>query len=170
MINLNDLKPLFDDGELDQNINNEQIKRFYEQFAEDFINYPFNVNGKKIKIDKRSPRDKNFANYCETFFHILTRKNHFYNDRIYECNRANRCHWIKPILLSHPSNVILYYKWKDSQGVCKEHYWLMSKKFMVVLKDISADVQIVTAFCVDDDEKLKYYERYKAYLEGNSTC
>jgi hypothetical protein len=170
MSNLSDLRPWFSDEEIDDSINHGQLKALYAQFVVDFIDNPFSVNGKKIKIQKASPRQKEFSDYCETFFHIISRKNHFYNDRLYECNRANRSHWIKPILLAHPCTDILYYKWRDHQGVCKEHYWLMSKGFMVVLKNISTDVQIVTAFCVDDDEKLKFYERYKAHKEGNSTC
>jgi hypothetical protein len=41
---------------------------------------------------------------------------------------------------------------------------------MVVLKDVGANCQIVTAFCVDGDQKLKFYERYKDYQDGNGTC
>lgn len=41
---------------------------------------------------------------------------------------------------------------------------------MVVLKSISDDMAIVTAFCVDADLKIKFYERYKYFEEGKGTC
>jgi hypothetical protein len=37
---------------------------------------------------------------------------------------------------------------------------------MVVTKDITPDLQIVTSFCVDQEEKVKFYERYKDYSGG----
>ncbi len=64
----------------------------------------------------------------------------------------------------------MYYKWKDKDGICKEHYWLTAKKFMVVLKDVDPDKQIVTSFCVDDDERLNYFERYDNYRNGKGNC
>ena len=109
------------------------------------------------------------SKYAETFAHIISRKVKG-RPRYYEGDRANRIHWIKPILLGHPCNDIKYYKWMDDDGVCKEHFWLRHKKFMVVLRDVGQDAQIVTSFCVDDDKELVYYERYKNYIEGRGTC
>lgn len=170
MRKLADLQPLFGDDKLDANVNHEQLKVFHDIFVEDFITSPFKLNGKKIRIDPKPPRPKEFKPYSESFFHIVTRRINFYNDRFYECNRANRIHWIKPILLSHPCNDIKYYKWLDDDGICKEHFFYLSKRFMVVLKPISDDVQIVTAFCVDEDQVLKYFERFRDYEDGKGTC
>jgi len=41
---------------------------------------------------------------------------------------------------------------------------------MVILKEVRPDLMIVTAFCVDKDEKAGYFERYKNYKEGNGNC
>lgn len=169
MKDISNLKPLYGETELSTSINHDQIKTFFEIFIKDFITDAFELNGKKIRIDKRPPKPKEYSAYSESFYHIITRSSTYYNERFYECNRANRIHWIKPILLSHPCKEIKYYKWKDENGICKEHFWYLSEKFMVVLKTISEDFQIVTAFCVDDDEKLKYYERFKDFEEGK-TC
>jgi hypothetical protein len=170
MSDFNDLKPLFGDDKLDPNINHEQIKVFYDIYKTDFVDTPLIINGKQIKIISKIPIVAQYKEYQETFYHIITRKSNIAKMRLYECNRANRIHWIKPILLNHPHKDILYYKWKDEDGICKEHYWLISKSFMVVLKNVDPDKQIVTSFCVDADEKLKYFERYDNFRNGVTDC
>lgn len=121
----------------------------------------------KVKLQFQTPAEikwSKFSDSRKSLTRSLTR------ERIYDCNRANRIHWIKPILLSHPCNDIKYYKWHDDDGVCKDHYWFYAKDFMVVLKDLSQDTQIVTAFCVDKSQKLTLYERFRDYQQGNGNC
>ena len=126
------------------------------------------MNSKNILIIRAPSKIKQYDQYAETFVHIITRS--VTEGRIYDCNRANRIHWIKPILLAHPCNEIKYYKWRDEKGICKEHFWYYAQDFMVVLKDLKADLQIITAFCVDKLDKLRFYERYVNYREGNGNC
>lgn len=164
------LKELFEEDELSSGFDEAQIDKFYEKFCEDFLNGSFEVNGKVVKIYPQKSKIKQYAKYCESFVHIISRSYLSSEGRIYVAQRANRVHWIKPILLGHPCDEIFYYKWVDDQNVCKEHFWFFKKDFMVVLKDIGKNVQIVTAFCVDKDEKFKFYERYTDYKEGKGTC
>lgn len=167
-MSLQDLALAIKQEELDQNINADQIDLFYENFKKDFIAEQFKINNKKIWVFEGVSKINQYSKYAETFVHIITRE--LSGGRVYDCNRANRIHWIKPILLAHPCNDIKYYKWKDEKGICKEHYWFYAKDFMVVLKDFKEDVQIVTAFCVDQQEKLRFYERFVDYRDGNGTC
>lgn len=167
-MNLDDLTTILDDNDLILSQNPKQVEMFYGYYLRDFIDNPFVVKGKKMKLITVQSNLPGLQEYHETFAHIVTRK--YKGHRIYMADRANRIHWIKPILLSEPCNEIKYYKWKDNEGVCKEHFWLIHRDFMVVLKDIGNDTQIVTAFCVDDSEKLRYYERYKDYENGRSEC
>jgi hypothetical protein len=169
MQNYRTLKPLFEDDIIivDTDDAKDQIKIFYDHFVNDFITNPFLVKGKRIKLYLQNSKIKKFNEYPETFVHIITREIKLRNERFYECNRANRIHWIKPILLAQPCRDILYYRWKDEKGVIKDHYWYFSKDFMVVLKEYEPEMQIVTAFCVDDKiEKARFYERYCNYKEG----
>jgi hypothetical protein len=170
MNSLNELEPLLPDSILSSEVKMDQIDIFFNAFTTDFINSTFMLNGKKIKIFNQKPNQKEFNKYTETFYHIITRKTNIYNHRLYDCNRANRIHWIKPILQSHPCEEIKYYKWKDKDGICKEHFWLYSKNFMVVLKNISSDLQIVTAFCVDKDEQITFYERFIDFRDNLTNC
>lgn len=166
---LADLTPLIPDQELDQNINIDQINLLYARFRADFIDNRFQISGKNIQIIQSVSKVTQYNQYAETFVHIITREI-TYNARLYDCNRANRVHWIKPILLAHPCKEVLYYKWQDDKGVCKEHFWFFAKDFMVVLKDVRADLQIVTAFCVDKQDKARFYERFVDYRDGNALC
>lgn len=168
-MSLIDLAPFFnEDGELSESSDWAQIDRFWVEFKRDFIDNPFLVNGKAIRVIMKPPRIREFKEYPETFVHIITRS--LTNERIYDAKRGNRVHWIKPILLAHPSHDIKYYKWMDSDGICREHYWLFAKDFMVVLKEVSKDLHVVTAFCVDGSQKATFYERFKDYNDGNGNC
>ena len=108
-MSLSDLVPLIKEGDLDQNINIEQINLLYARFRNDFIDSSLQINGKNVLIIATPSKIKQYDQYAETFVHIITREMTS-NIRLYDCNRANRIHWIKPILLTHPCNDIKYYK------------------------------------------------------------
>ena len=167
-MSLNTLRPWFD--EINDPADHTQLVELHDILIDDFITNPFTLGGKIIKIDHWETKVAQYRPFCETFFHLITRKSEFGNARFFTPERANRIHWIKPILLSHPTKQITYFKWKDQRGICKEHFWLFSKNFMVVTRDIGQDMKIVTAFCVDKDLKQGYHERYSDYREGKSDC
>lgn len=162
------LKPTYSDDELIKEFNSEQIDKFYELFTHDFIENTVIIRGKKIRITPVNSKVQEFSIYKETFVHIITRETS--HGRIYTAERANRVHWIKPILENSESKSIFYYKWKDDKGICKEHFWFFKRDFMVVLKPFSSDLMIVTAFCVDEDDKIRFFERYNDFKDGNGTC
>ena len=169
MGNLRSLKPLFGDDILltDFDPESDQINTMYKYYIEDFVNHPILIGKKQVITFQEKSKIKIFSNYPETFVHLITREIKLTRQRFYECNRANRIHWIKPILISFPDKNILYYKWKDEKEVIKDHFWLFEKDFMVVLKEYRANFLIITAFCLDNDQKIKYYERFKAYKENH---
>lgn len=169
-MSLDDLNPLFEEDELDKMEADVIISTSYHYFLSDFINNPLKLGEKNIKIFLKNSVIPILKEYPETFAHIITRESKSQNHRFLSPDRANRIHWIKPILLSHPCNAVKYFKWKDERGVCKEYFWYFAKNFMVVLKNVSVDLQIVTAFCVDAEEKIKYYEWFKDYEDGKSGC
>lgn len=167
-MNLLSLKPIFTEEELLKEFNITQVNRFYEIFTHDFVDCTVIIRGKKIKIAPTNSKVEEFKDYNETFYHIVTRNTSY--GRIFNADRANRINWIKPILENSDSKSILYYKWKDDKNVCKEHFWFYKRDFMVVLKPLSVDFMIVTAFCVDQEDKSTFLERYKDYTDGNGTC
>lgn len=171
-MDLRGLKPIFEEDDLISDVDSDQIQLniFYENFERDFVKDPFKVKGKSIKIFSGKSKIEKYAAYAESFVHIVTRDYKSQPDRLFEPQRANRIHWIKPILLAYPNREIFFFKWKNDRGICLEHYWLYAKDFMVVLKEINPTYQIVTAFCVDYEEKINFYELYKDYKDGKGYC
>jgi hypothetical protein len=169
-MSLDELSGFLADDELDSQFNEEQVDRIYERFVYDFLTNPFQYQGKNVRIYPQNSRIGQYAKYRETFVHIITREYKSSGGRIYLCERANRIHWIKPILLAHPSNEIYYFKFKDDDNICKEYFWYYRKDYMVVLKDIHGGVVIVTGFNVDKEDKVKFWEKYTDFRDGNGTC
>lgn len=165
-----ELKPLFTSGELAKASREEIIEKCFQHYHEDFGKEPVMVKGKRVKVISSLSGIPGFEKYPETFAHIATREIKSQRERFFEVERAIRVNWIKPILTSNPTKAILYFKWKDERNLCKEYYWFFSGKFMVVVKEVSPDLQIVTAFCVDKEEEIKYFEWYNDYKDGKSNC
>jgi len=165
MIQLEDLETLYDDNlplEPDEDLKDE----LFEVFKTDFIDNPFLVDTSKVKIIHAKSKLPGFTKYPETFVHIITRKSTISEKRSFEPERANRIHWIKPILLQKADNRVKFFKFTDEDGVLKDHYWFQEMDFMIVLKPISKDVLIITAFCVDILDRNKYKNRYMEYRKG----
>jgi len=164
MIELDELEPLFDKIPLEPDT--EIIDQLYDIFKTDFIDNPFTVNGKRVKIILQRSNMPGFRQYPETFVHIVTRKSHLSGKRSFEPERANRIHWIKNILLQVNDTRIKFFKHKDEEGVLKDHYWYEDYNFIVVLKPLSADTLIITSFCVDALEKQAYKRKLVEYRNG----
>ncbi len=164
MIELDDLEPLYDKIPLepDEDLKNE----LFEIFKKDFIDNPFMVDNSKVKIILEKSKMQGFRQYPETFVHIVTRLSPMSGKRKFEPERANRVHWIKPILLRKDDTRVKFFKSADEHGILKDHYWFQEMDFMIVLKPISSDVLIITAFCVDKMDRNKYKNRYIDYRKG----
>jgi hypothetical protein len=161
MIELDDLEPLYDEIPLEPD---EDLKiELFEIFKKDFIDNPFKIDNSKVKIILEKSRIPGFRQYPETFVHIITRLSPMRGKRNFEPERANRIHWIKPILLQKDNSKIKFFEFADDDGILKYHYWFKEMNFMIVLKPISPDVLIITAFCVDKMDRNKYNNRYFKY-------
>jgi hypothetical protein len=161
MTDLSELKILIEDLSFDPT--SDQIEQIYQVFKNDFIDNQLIIDGKKIKIILDKSNIPAFRSYPETFVHIITRKSYYSGKRSFEPERANRIHWIKEILFQKNDKRIKFFKWQDQNRITKDHYWFEEGNFMVVLKKISKDLIIVTAFCVDKLEIAKYKKRYYQY-------
>jgi hypothetical protein len=164
MIDLDDLKDLFDDLGFDEP-DHDQFNEMLEIFTDDFVTNPFKVDGKQVKVIMSPTWNREFIGHPETFVHLITRESKFKGkkERQFDKWRANRIHWIKPILLNKNNARIKYFEYLDEKGYMKHHFWFEEKNFMVVLKPISNELLVVTAFCVDKLEIPTYKRRYNEY-------
>lgn len=163
MLELDDLEELFDDLGYEE-ISNEQLKTLLGIFQKDFIDEAFEVEERRVKIVDKASFNREFKGYPETFVHLITRESKMKGQRMFDPERANRLHWIKPILLHSKDSRIKYYEFTDNKGILKKHFWFQEADFMVILKPIGNDLLVVTGFKVDILEKRTYLKRYRDYL------
>lgn len=128
-----------------------------------FVKNPIELGGRKVKIVDKASFNREFRGYPETFVHLITRESKLKGQRMFDKERTNRLHWIKPILLNTADPRIKYYEYSDEKGVLKQHFWFQERDFMVVLKPIGRDLLVVTGFKVDKLEKQTYLKRYQNY-------
>jgi hypothetical protein len=156
------LKPLIPKLSIDYK--QEDLKQLANHFQYDFIDNPFSISGLKIKVITKPVRHGEFRGYPETFVHLITRKN-LEKKRVFDPFRANKIHWIKPILLNHRENEIKKFQYKEGSGKMRDYYWFDKGDFIVIMQKIMPDYLVVTSFNIDNKRTRKHYEsRYFEYL------
>lgn len=164
MIDLDHLEDLFDD--LDEvSPTAAQLAAMYEIYRNDFIHDYVAIDGKEITLKHQKTWLKGFEGYPETFVHLITREPSKGKDRTFDKLRANRIHWVKQILTQKDSSKIKYFE-KVDQGYLKRHYWFEEKDFVVILKPVSANLLLVTAFYVETLKKQDFEWDYEKYRES----
>jgi len=151
----------------------DKIDELYAIFQRDFFDSPFTINGKDLKIKIfpyvnhiKDGLPEYFCGYYEKFVHIITREikgklKISPKQRKFKADRANRIHWIRPIL-EHSNDVrITNFSFQESDGTLREYFWYKEKQFMVVLEEINPNYHLITGFCVDKHNITYYESKYK---------
>lgn len=151
----------------------EKIKELFKVFQRDFCDEanPLCIDGqgfsiKKIKyaLSAFDSLPDHFNNYYETFVHIITRVNKSprksSDSREFRPERANRVHWMRPIIENSSDWRIKRFKFVESNGVVREYYWYENFDYMVVTQPISSGILLITGFCVDGSNKSHYQNKY----------
>ena len=164
MMDLEDLEELFE--ELDYNKPTpSQIYQMYGIYLNDFIRNPLQIKGRIVKCNANPSNHWLFKGKPSTFVHIITRESKIKKMRDFDHQRANRIHWIRPILERANDTLIWYFERLNEDNENCEYYWYESKDFLVILKQIEPDVLLVTSFYVDKDSKTKFRRWYQEYRE-----
>lgn len=165
---LNQLTLLIDD--LDCNTPKApHLELLSEVFHRHFLHEGVLVNGLKLRLNMKSSRVPQFKSKPETFVHIITREDKS-GKRYFDCARANRIHWIKPILLSadcQSTQVLTFNKSHDKTGHEQWYYWFKEKEFVVILRRYDAAHYLVTAFCVESTKAKRFQRWYEASRKEN---
>lgn len=150
---LDSLQPYFSCvDELDE----EKLDELHSIFQSDFMDNSLEIDGKKLVIKRHiyNPRKdklpKHFARYFEKFVHIVTRENSKTKKREFRPERANRIHWIKPILEHRHDPRITHFKFRESNGEIRDYFWYKAKSYMVILQEVLPDYFLITGFCIDE--------------------
>lgn len=151
-----------------------KIDGLFAYYLRDFFDNPFQCNGIDVKVKSELYRNHVadglpdfYCGYHEKFVHLLTRevsgkKVVHSKKRIFKENRANRIHWIKPILQNWQDNRITYFHFLESDGSINEYFWYKAKDYIVILEKVTPDYYLITAFCIDISNRAYFENKYAA--------
>ncbi|MBI9068968.1 MAG: hypothetical protein JEZ09_16850 [Salinivirgaceae bacterium] len=166
---LDELEPYFDDLGFEPEEEEEKMRELYARFCDDFIENPIDVNGVVVVIkqalSKHVGQPEYFKEFKHDFVHTITRQGNISKRRVFEPQRANRVHWIKPVLTNSNDARIRTFQFTEGNGKLRDYFWFEEKDFVVVLEKVLPDYWLITAHIVDD--KLKLQKRLWAYKEAN---
>lgn len=156
------------------------IDDIYNIFTTDFFINRIVFEGKQVNIATKllncKPEDNcksieyncdncPFQNKFDIFNHIITGKiNTYRTPGKFRLERAERIHWIKPIIDNY-KNGVLYFNYPTKKGI--EHYfWLKTHDFIVIfIEKKSKKCYLKTAFYIDDKTyEKKFGQMYKYYI------
>ncbi len=165
---LDQLKPYFKDG---VNVNDlEKIKELHDVFHADFFDHrvvvddiPIKVKPYKYKGGKRENMPEEYSEFYEKFVHVITREKKASNRktaptiREFREERANRVHWIRPILENcNDKRITRFTHTNYSKMRQREYFWYRGKDYIVIVEYIRPDYALITGFCVDSDNRAYY--------------
>jgi hypothetical protein len=152
--------------------NKSEIEKLHSVFCNDFLDGTVYIDDKQIKVFHYiySKPEKDglplwFADMNEKFVHIITRdvKSGRYKTarkiREFRSERANRVHWLKPIIENCNDRRIRRFRYRELNGREREYLWFI-KGYMVVLEFIDPEKTLITGFCVDESNQADYLKKY----------
>lgn len=162
---LGELSNLFDDLSI-EGPNPEQLFRMYGIFLNDIVKVPIIINGVKVSYNRNISKHPICRNKLVAFEHIITRESKLKGKRDFDRERANKIHWIKPIIENVNDPRIKYFERVYIDGVNQQYYYYEVKGFLVIIRELKPDLLLITSFSVDMSEKNKYKKWYNEY-RGN---
>ena len=164
MSSLNDLEDLFDDLDPD-GPSDEQLFEMYGHYLNDIVKNPIVINGKNLCFNKNASRHPICRGKHLCFEHIITRESKYSGKRNFDAERANRIHWIRPIIENVTDARIKYFEALNSDGQNQQFYWYEEKNFIIIVREINPDLLLITAFSVDKVERFNYKKKYESYRD-----
>jgi hypothetical protein len=143
-----------------------QLYQMYGIFLNDFVTNKISIQGKELTVNISKSNHRDFKGKAETFVHIITRKNKYTGKREYDRYRANRIHWIRPILENCEDSRILRFERINDKGINQLYFWYKEQDFIVILREVKPSLLLVTSFCVDATEKNMYTSWYRQYSKA----
>ncbi len=168
---LSTLKPYFTDGLSVNDI--DKVSVLHDIFEKDFFTDGVTIDGEKLKVKPYKYHGSNkdrlpvdYESFYEKFVHIITRSVKSSNwktassIREFRSERANRVHWIKPILENWQDSRITRFRNIENDGSIRDYFWYRQKQYIVIVEYISPDYALITGFCVDAESQPYYQRKY----------
>lgn len=156
------LEDLFEDLHIDgPDVN--QMFQLYGIFVKDMVKSPIFIGVKQVGFNSRKSKHPLFKGKPEGFEHICTRESKYSGNRNFDPERSNKIHWIKPVILNKNDNRIKYFERVHFNGQNQHYFWFQAKYYVVIIREITTNLQLVTAFKVDQIEENKFKKWHQGY-------
>ena len=141
----------------------DQMYELYGIFKKDMIDEPIYINNIQVAYDKKKSNHPLFRGKPVGFEHICTRESKHSKRRNFDPERTNKIHWIKPVIHFKNDARVRYFERVHANGKNQQYYWLHEKSYVVIIREITTNLQLVTAFKVDSLESPKFKNWYDEF-------
>lgn len=175
MIDIDNLKDIDDEDDVLESLDNlfdvldidkpsdDQMFEMYGVFLNDIVRNPIIIKGVKLSYNRNRSVHPICRGKMKAFEHLITRESKLKGKRDFDRERANKIHWIKPVIEHFEDSRIKYFEKVNDKGFNQLFYWYQDKNFIVIIREINPDLMLITAFSVDTMENVKYQEMYDEY-------
>lgn len=156
------LEDLFEELDID-NPTKDQLFQLYGIFKKDFIQKPIIIGTVQVGFNKKISRHPLFKGKPEGFEHICTRESKHSGRRNFDPERANKIHWIKPVINNAANVRVKYFEREHFKGQNQRYFWFQDKDYVVIIREITTDLQLVTAFKIDELNRRNFVNWYRDF-------
>ncbi|MBE7646808.1 hypothetical protein [Tenacibaculum finnmarkense] len=159
---LDELEDLFENISIDEPTK-EQIDEMYAVFLDDIVRNPIIIKGLALKSNRNKSRHPVCKGKSQGFEHIITRESKHSGRRNFDKERANKIHWIKPVIENVADVRIKYFEKINDKRKNQLFYWFDEKNFIVIIREVNPDLMLITAYSVDNGNRNQFKRDYEAY-------
>ena len=169
MDNIDTLGQITDlDTDLTDTPTTEQLHSIYGVYLSEYVKKPLEIEGCRIILNTAKVRDgkkydKILFGKQDTFCHVVTRGTDNSKKRQFKSERANKIHWIRIIIENKDDNRIKYFEGMSDDYKWSRFYWYKDKNYIVILREISVKLLLITGYCVDMSEYSKFNKQWNDY-------
>ncbi len=162
MSSLDDLEDLFEDLSID---GPDKIQMFtmYGHYLKGIVNNPLVIKGITLTYNSNPSKHPVCRGKHQCFEHIITRASKHSGKRNFDRERANKIHWIRPILENVNDTRIKYFEAINDDNENQQFYWYEEMNFVVILRELNPNLLLITSFSVDKEERYGFKKKYDVY-------
>lgn len=157
---LEGLEELFEYLDIDEPTET-QLKKLYSIYKKEVCNMEF--KGEQIAINNKRSRHYICKGMDQTFEHLITRESTHSGKRQFDAQRANRLHWIRPIIENYDKPEINYFEEKNNRGQLQYFFHYYDRDFIVILRDLPNSRILITSYYVDSYRRNYFKRKYDVY-------
>lgn len=157
---LEELELLFEDLDIDEPTG-IQMRQLYQIYLEEVCNIRFKEE--RIIVNNKPSRHPICRGKHQTFEHVITRESQYTGKRDFDRERANRIHWIKPIIEHWEDVRIKYFEVYNDKNQLQYFFFYEDRDFIVIIRQLPNGKMLVTAYCVDGYRRRGFKKQYEEY-------